>query len=113
MRSIGDMPNRDKVEWFVNGTYQSGTDRQFEAIHIYDPSNQIIIVFEKSTRKFVTTCQLTPDEAIELRATGNFGGGENWFSKQAKNLPPLQNFESDIMGMTPISPMDTSFTNTY
>lgn len=118
MRSIVDMPNRDKVEWFVNGTFQNGTKRQFEAIHIYDPSNQIIAVFEKSTRKFVTTCQLTPEEAIELRATGNFGGGEKWFSKEAKNLPPQQkfvsdftsvnSFESDVLGITPISAIDTS-----
>ena len=27
MRSIVDMPNRDNVVWFENGTYQGGTDR--------------------------------------------------------------------------------------
>ena len=36
MRSIVDMPNRDNVRWFEDGTYQGGTDRGFEAIHIYD-----------------------------------------------------------------------------
>jgi len=107
MRSIVDLANRDQVEWFVNGTYQGGTERQFEAIHVYDPFNQIIVVFEKSTRKFVTTCQLTLKQDTELKATGNFGGGENWFSKQAQNLPPLQYFESDVKEMTPISPMNT------
>ena len=27
MRSIVDMPNRENVRWFEDGTYQGGTDR--------------------------------------------------------------------------------------
>ena len=106
MRSIVDMPNRDNVRWFEDGTYQGGTDRGFEAIHIYDLDEQVIAVFKKSTGKFVTTCQLDRDEHNELLETGNFGGGEGWFSGQVKNLPPEQTavntFESDVTGMTPI-----------
>ena len=94
MRSIVDMANRDNVEW-IDGMYQNGTKRQFEAIHIYDPSNKIIAVFDKLTRKFVTTCELNLLEILDLKATKNFGGKS-------------KNFESDVRGMTPISPMDTS-----
>ena len=110
MRSIVDMPNRDNVRWFEHGTYQSGTDREFEAIHIYDLDKKVIAVFKKSTGKFVTTCQLDRDEHDELLETGNFGGGKVWFSGQVKNLPPQQTavntFESDVTGITPISPMN-------
>ena len=67
-------------------------------------------MFKKSTGKFVTTCQLDQNEHDELLETGNFGGGKGWFSGQVKNLPPQQTavntFESDVMGITPISPMD-------
>lgn len=76
MRSIVDMPNRENVQWIINGTYQVDSKRGFEAIHIYDPSTQIIAVFEKSTSRFVTTCQLTDLEVDDLKATGNFGGRE-------------------------------------
>ena len=110
MRSIVDMPNRDNVQWFEDGTYQSGTDREFEAIHIYDLDKKVIAVFKKSTGKFVTTCQLDRDEHDELLETGNFGGGKGWFSGQVKNLPPQQTavntFESDVRGITPINPMN-------
>jgi len=110
MRFIVDMPNRENVRWFEDGTYQGGTDREFEAIHIYDLDKQVIAVFRKSTGKFVTTCELTEKEDAELKATGNFGGGKGWFSGQVKNLSPQQTavntFESDVTVMTPISPMD-------
>ncbi len=120
MQSIVDMPNRDNVQWFEDGTYQGGTDREFEAIHIYDLDKKVIAVFEKSTGKFVTTCQLDLDEHDELLEIGNFSGEKGWFSGKVKNLPPQQTtvntFESDVMGMTPISPMDenssTGFTPT-
>jgi len=56
MRSIVDMPNRDQVQWFKDGTYQGKTGRGFKAIHIYDLDKKIIAVFKKSTGKFVTTC---------------------------------------------------------
>ena len=110
MQSIVDMPNRDGVEWFEDGTYQGSTNRGFEAIHIYDPTTRVIAVFKKSTGKFITTCQLDKDEDIELKATGNFGGRKGWYSGQVKNLPPRQTavntFESDVTGITPISPMN-------
>lgn len=110
MQSIVDMLNRDNVKWFEDGTYQGGTDREFEAIQIYDVKNRVIAVFNKSTGKFVTTCQLTDDEDTELKKTGNFGSGKGRFSGQVKNLPPQQTavktFESDVTGITPISPMD-------
>ena len=71
---------------------------------------QVIAVFKKSTGKFVTTCKLTTKEDAELKATGNFGGGKGWFSGQVKNLPSEQrsvnNFERDVMGITPVSRMD-------
>lgn len=110
MGSIVDMPNRNNVEWFEDGTYQGGTDRGFEAIHIYDLDKKVIAVFKKSTGKFVTTCQLDRDEHTELLKTRNFGSGKRWFSGQVRNLPPQQTavntFESDVTGMTPISPMN-------
>ena len=110
MGSIVDMPNRNNVKWFEDGTYQDGTDRGFEAIHIYDLDKKVIAVFKKSTGKFVTTCQLDRDEPNELLKTGNFGGGKGWFSGQVRNLPPQQTavntFESDVTGITPISPMN-------
>jgi hypothetical protein len=110
MQSIVNMPNREGVEWFEDGTYQGSTNRGFEAIHIYDPINRVIAVFKKSTGKFVTTCQLDKEEDTELKATGNFGGREGWYSGQVKNLPPQQTavnkFESDVTGITPISPMN-------
>ena len=42
MRFIVDMPDRDNFKWFENGTYQGGTDREFEAIHIYDLDKKVI-----------------------------------------------------------------------
>ena len=109
MRSIVDMPNRYKVRWFEEGTFQGGTDLEIEAIHIYDPIKRVIAVFKKATGNFVTTCQITEKEETELLATGNFGGGEGWYSGQFNNLPPVtpvNNFENDVMGVTPITPMD-------
>lgn len=88
MRSIVDMPNRDNVRWFEEGTYQGGIDLGFEAIDIYDLDKQVIAVFKKSTGKFVTTCKLSAEEDAELKSTGNFGGGKGWFSGQVKNLHP-------------------------
>lgn len=112
MQSVADMPNRDNVRWFLNGTYQGGTTRGFDAIHIYDVDEQIIAVFDKSTGNLVTTCQLTRSEHAELIETGNFGNADGWYNGPAKNLPPQQtkvnNFETDVLGITPVSPMDDS-----
>jgi len=78
---------------------------QNEVIRIYDLDKQVIAVFQKSTGQFTTTCQLTPDEHNALMKTGNFGGGKGWFSGQVKNLSPVtpvNSFESDVTGVTPI-----------
>ena len=75
-----------------------------------DDDTKVVAVFNKQTGNFVTTCQLTEKEEIELKTTHNFGVGEGWFSGQVNNLPPQQTavntFESDVTGITPISPMD-------
>ena len=112
MQSIEDMPHRPNAIWFDQDdvTYQGGTDREFPAVYILDNDTKVVAVFNKQTGNFVTTCQLKEKEEIELKTTHNFGGEEGWFSGQVKNLPPQQTavntFESDVTGMTPISPMD-------
>ena len=112
MQSIEDMPHRPNAIWFDQDdvTYQGGTDREFPAVYILDNDTKVVAVFNKQTGNFVTTCQLKEKEEIELKTTHNFGGEEGWFSGQVKNLPPQQTavntFESDVTGITPISPMD-------
>lgn len=105
MDSIVNISEQDTTQWFRDGTYQGGTERGFEAVHMYDPNTRIIVVFKKSTGNFVTTCQLTKQEVSYLKQTGNFGGKTEWVKGQAKNLPPQQTgvntFESDVMGITP------------
>ena len=56
------------------------------------------------------------NELEDLSQIANFGGQDNWFSSIPKNIPPQQefvndftpvnSFESDVMGITPSSPMD-------
>ena len=112
MQSIEDMPHQPNAIWFDQDdvTYQGGTDREFPAVYILDNDTKVVAVFNKQTGNFVTTCQLKEKEEIELKTTHNFGGEEGWFSGQVKNLPPQQTavntFESDVTGITPISPMD-------
>lgn len=109
MESIADMPYRPNAIWFdqEDVTYQGGTDREFPAVHIFDDDTKVVAVFNKQTGNFVTTCQLTDPEHEELKATHNFGGGEGWFSGKVNNLPPkgitpINNFENDVMGITPV-----------
>ena len=109
MQSIEGMPHRSKVIWFDQDdvTYQGGTDREFPAVYIFDDDTKIAAVFNKQTGNFVTTCQLNKEEEIELKTTHNFGGGEGWFSGKVNNLPPkditpINSFENDIMGITPV-----------
>jgi hypothetical protein len=105
------MPKRKNVRW-LDGTYQVGTKREFEAIHIYDLDNKIIAVFNKETGKFVTTCQLDKVENTELLETGNFGGENKtaWDHGQVKNLPLQQtavnNFDSDVKEINSITLVD-------
>jgi hypothetical protein len=115
MKSLVDIPNRPNVLRYENGTYQAGTEREFDAVLIYDQEKRIIAVYEKLTGNFVTTCELNQDEDMELKATGNFAalkngpGGE--FTNLTPNLyfrsdmTPVNTFESDVMKMTPMSPM--------
>ena len=109
MQSIADMPYRPNAIWFdqEDVTYQGGTDREFPAVYLFDDDTNVAAVFNKQTGNFVTTCQLTPDETIELKDTHNFGGGEVWFSGKVNNLPPkdiipINSFENDVMGITPV-----------
>ena len=90
MRSIASMPDRKNIRWFYNGTFQGNTDREFPAVHIYDMDQQIIAVFKKETGQFVTTCQLSLAQHLELVETGNFGGGKGWFSGKAQNVAILK-----------------------
>jgi len=102
--------------WFEEGTYQAGTDRELESINIYNEKHNRIAVFLRSTGEFITFCEPTLGELEDLSQTANFGGQDNWFSSTPKNMPPQQefvsdstsvnSFESDVMGITPISSMD-------
>lgn len=102
--------------WFEEGTYQGGTDREVESINIYNEKHNRIAVFLRSTGEFITFCEPTLNELEDLSQTANFGGQDNWFSSTPKNMPPQQefvsdftsvnSFESDVMGITPISSMD-------
>ena len=109
MQSIADMPYKPNAIWFdqEDVTYQGGTDREFPVVYIFDDDTKVIAVFNKQTGNFVTTCQLTEKQETELKATHNFGGGEGWFSGKVNNLPPkgitpINNFEKDVMGITPV-----------
>jgi|GEM_PF-6240630 len=50
-----DMPHRKNVQWFDHGTYQGGTNREFDAVHISDQENQMIVVFRKDTGLLVNS----------------------------------------------------------
>lgn len=112
MQSIADMPYRPNAVWFDQDdvTYQGGTDREFPAVYILDGDTRVVAVFNKQTGNFVTTFQLDEEEETELKTTHNYDGRKGYVSGQAKNLPPQQTamntFESDVTGITPISPMD-------
>ena len=104
--------------WFEEGTYQGNTTREVESINIYNEEKNRVGIFMRSTGEFITFCQPDEDEINDLEKTGNFGGQTGWFNGQAKNLPPQQNvendftpvnsFESDVMGMSPITSMNES-----
>ena len=103
------MPDRPNAIWFDQDdvTYQGGTDRGFPAVYIFDDDTKVVVGFNKQTGNFVTTCQLTEAEERELKRTHNFGGGKDWFSGKANNLPPknitpINSFENDVMAITPV-----------
>ena len=104
--------------WFEEGSYQGGTSREVESINIYNEKHNRIVVFLRSTGEFLTFCEPTLNELVDLSQTGNFGGQDqdNWYSSTPKNRPPQQkfvsdftpvnSFEKDVMGISPISSMD-------
>ena len=103
--SLLDMPNRENIVWYTDGLYQGGTDRGCDSVNLFDPDTNVIAVYEKKpdgSNLFLTTCTLTDIERDHLESTnGNFVTEkvleqQNWVST----------FESDGMGITPISPMD-------
>ena len=107
-------------QWFEDGTYQGGTNREVETINVFNAIENIVAIFKKSTGEFITVCYPSAEERKDLLETGNFGGQEGWFSGRARNLPPqnqsqqystnnndttpINSFESDVMGITPIDP---------
>nr|YP_010282935.1 hypothetical protein MKT70_pgp100 [Nitzschia ovalis]YP_010282998.1 hypothetical protein MKT70_pgp037 [Nitzschia ovalis]ULD15699.1 hypothetical protein [Nitzschia ovalis]ULD15762.1 hypothetical protein [Nitzschia ovalis] len=117
MEYIEDVVTNPNNKWWEEGTYQGGTNREVESINVYNAQLDRIVVFKRSTGEFITICKPTPFELKELRRTdGNFGGGRQWYSSQAKNLPPedtseseqnvkdftpIDSFESHVMGITP------------
>lgn len=102
--------------WFEEATYQAGTDRELKSINIYNEKHNRIAVFLRSTGEFITFCEPTLNELEDLIQTANFGGQDNGFRSTPKNMPPQQefvsdftsvnSFETDVMGITPISSMD-------
>jgi hypothetical protein len=103
--SLLDMPNRENIVWYTDGQYQGGTDRGCDSVNLFDPDTNVIAVYEKQpdgSNLFLTTCTLTDIERDHLKSTnGNFVTEkvleqQNWVST----------FESDGMGITPISPID-------
>ena len=106
---------------FKHGTYQGGTNRKVDSINVYNEEKNRLAIFKQSTGEFITFCEPNGDEHDELLETGNFGGQLEWFSGQAKNLPPrsdleseqniedqttlINSFESDV---TEITPLDSS-----
>lgn len=96
---------------FDEGTYQGGTNHEVKAVHVYDDKNNIIAVFDRSPGNCITISK----ESAELKATGNFGGREDWVSGQVKNLPPVtpvNSFESDVI-LSIIHKLITHKTNIY
>ena len=63
--------------WFDDEMYQGATNQAFGAIHIYEKKQRIIAVFNKESKNFVTTCQLTNREHDELLETSNFVNGKD------------------------------------
>lgn len=78
---------------YIEGTYQGNTSRSIDAIHFFDKRNDIIVTFEKSSRRFITICQITNKERNDPMINKNFGGSsdKSWFRSEVKNLPPRPN----------------------
>lgn len=104
--------------WFEKGTYQGNTTRELESINVYNDESNRLAIFKRSTGEFVTLCEPTETEYEDLEETHNFGGQDNWFSGQAKNLPlqqnvenemtPVNRFESDVMGISQVMSINES-----
>ena len=118
------MPNRENIVWYTNGQYQGGTARGCDYVNLFDPDTNVIAVYEKQpdgSNLFLTTCTLTDRENDHLKSTnGNFVtekilDQQNWVSEgigitpispmdenSSSGFSPTSSFESDIMGITPI-----------
>ena len=121
MDSVRDMPNREGVKWFEDSFYRPDTLRDFKAVLIYDLKTKVIAVFNKFTKRFVTTFKLTGEEQKYLQAIGNLKTehlisqqtGINLFKKDVKGNSPVSNdkstsvtkthtFENDVLQIIPV-----------
>ena len=124
--SLLDTPNKPNVIWYKEGMYQGGTPRGCDSVNLFDPDTNLIDVYQKQpdgSNLFLTTCKLTRMEADHLKATnGNFVTErvlkeQNSVSTLEIDAPispmdensspnpgftPTNNFESDVIGITPI-----------
>ena len=121
VEEIIENPNRI---WFEDGTYQGGTNREVKSINIYNEEENRIAIFKQSTGEFMKFCEPNDDDEREdLLETGNFVGQFEWFSGQAKNVPPkdkaeqnvadeitpIDSFESHVMGITPLDSSSSDY----
>lgn len=131
--SLVDMPNRENIVWYTSGQYRGGTARGCDSANSFDPNTNVITVYQKQLDKsylFLTTCTLTDREKDHLKSTnGNFvtekilkqqnwvseGIGITLISPMDENLSPsftpTSIFESDVMIITPINKSDKSQSN--
>ena len=95
------MPNKKNIVWYTDGQYQGGTARGCDCVNLFDPDTNVIAVYEKQpdgSNLFLTTCTLTDRESDHLKSTnGNF---------VTEKILDQQNWVSEGIGITPISPMD-------
>jgi hypothetical protein len=99
--SLVDMPNRENIVWYTDGQYQGGTARGCDSVNLFDPDTNVIAVYQKQldgSYLFLTTSTLTDRERDHLKSTnGNF---------VTEKILEQQNWVSEGIGITPISPMD-------
>ena len=122
--SLIDMANNQDIIWYTDGQYQGGTQRGYDSVNLFDPNTNIIAVYQKQrdgSYLFLTTCTLTDRESDHLKSTnGNFVtevilDQQNWVSEgigitpispmdenSSPGFSPTSSFESDVMGITPI-----------
>lgn len=70
--SIINSAKNENTKWYLNGQYQAGTPNGCDSINIFDPTNNIVTVFQKmpdGTNKFLTIFKMTPIEKNHFEAT--------------------------------------------